>query len=184
MIIRLLAFDTRDVDLETFRPIINYRFLAFAAGIASMYAGAYMLWRWRERLVDERERVLLMVFVGAANFVTLWILSAEIIASVDSEFFDVKRSIAGDLKSLSLSILWATYAAIGIVLGIMRRSRLMRLAGLALLAIPVLKLFVFDVFELEQGYRVGAFMGLGALLVVGGFLYQKYSRAIRGFILE
>ena len=184
LIVRLLAFDTRDVDDETFRPIINYRFLAFAAGIASMYAAAYMLWRWRERLVHEREGVLMMVFMGAASFVTLWILSAEVIASVDSEFFDAKRSIAGDLKILGLSILWATYAAIGIVLGIMRRSRSMRLAGLALLAIPVLKLFVFDVFELEQGYRVGAFMGLGALLVVGGFLYQKYSRAIRGFILE
>ena len=182
--VRLLAFDTRDVDLETFRPIINLRFLAFAVGVGSLFLAAYFLWRWKDRLIDEREKYLILVFLGVANFLTLWILSAEIISSVDSKTFDVDRSYAGDVKSLSLSILWAVYAAAAIVLGIIRRSRLIRLAGLALLAVPVLKLFVFDVFALEQGYRVGAFMGLGGILVLGGFLYQRYSRAIRGFLLE
>ena len=184
LVLRLLAFDTRDVDLETFRPFINHRFLAFAAGIAAMYLAAYMLWRWRERLVDEREKTLTLVLVGIANILTLLILSAEVIASVDSEFFDVGRDIARDVTSLSLSILWAIYAATGIVLGIVRRSRLLRLGGLALLAVPVLKLFILDIFELELGYRVVAFLGLGALLVVGGYLYQRYTRVIRGFLLE
>ena len=184
LLVRLLAFDTRDVNLDTFRPIINLRFLAFAIGIASMYLAAYIVWRWREELFDEREKYLVAVFLAVANFLTLWILSAEIISSVDSDLFEVSRRIAGDVKSLSLSILWATYAAGAVIFGIVRRSRMMRLAGLALLAVPVLKLFVFDIFELERGYRVGAFMGLGALLVAGGFLYQRYSRAIRGFLLE
>ena len=182
--VRLLAFDTRDVNLETFRPILNFRFLAFAVGIASMNLAAYSLWRWRESLMHEREELLILVFLGVANFLTLWVLSAEIISSVDSERFDVDRSVAGDVKSLSLSILWAVYAAAAIVLGIVKRSRYIRLAGLALLAVPVIKLFAFDIFLLEQGYRVGAFMGLGGILVLGGFLYQRYSRAIRGFLLE
>ena len=111
-------------------------------------------------------------------------LSAEIISSVDSETFDVERAIRGDVKSLSLSILWAIFAGAAIVLGILKRSRYIRLAGLAILAVPVIKLFAFDIFALEQGYRVGAFMGLGGILVLGGFLYQRYSRAIRGFLLE
>ena len=48
----------------------------------------------------------------------------------------------------------------------------------------VIKLFAFDIFALEPGYRVGAFLGLGGILVLAGFLYQRYSRAIRGFLLE
>ena len=184
VIVRLLAFDTRDVDLETVRPIINLRFLAFAVGIASMCMAAYFLQRWRERLFDVREEYLILVFLGVANFLTLWILSAEIISSVDSETFDVERGIRGDVKSLSLSILWAVYAGAAIITGIVKRSRYIRLAGLALLAVPVIKLFAFDIFALEQGYRVGAFLGLGGILVLGGFLYQRYSRAIRGFLLE
>ena len=184
VVVRLLAFDTRDVDLATFRPIINLRFLAFAVGIASMGLATYLLRLWRERLVDVREEYLILVFLGVANFLTLWVLSAEIISSVDSETFDVERAIRGDVKSLSLSILWAIFAGAAIVLGILKRSRYIRLAGLAILAVPVIKLFAFDIFALEQGYRVGAFMGLGGILVLGGFLYQKYSRAIRGFLLE
>ena len=184
MVVRLLAFDTRDVDLETFRPIINLRFLAFAAGITAVGLAAYLLRLWRERLLDVREEYLILVFLGVANFLTLWILSAEIISSVDSDVFEVERGIRGDIKSLSLSILWAVYAGAAIVTGIVKRSRYIRLAGLALLAVPVIKLFAFDIFALEQGYRVGAFMSLGAILVLGGFLYQRYSRAIRGFLLE
>ena len=90
----------------------------------------------------------------------------------------------GNLKSLSLSGLWALYAAILIVLGIARRWRWLRMSGLGLLAVPVVKLFVYDAFSLEREYRVAAFIGLGALLVAGGFLYQRYSRVIRGFILD
>ena len=183
LVIRLLAFDTRDVDLETFKPINNMRFLAFSVGIASICAAAYFLWRWRERLLDDREGHLIIVFLGVANFLALWVLSAEIISSVDSEYFDISRRVADDVKSLSLSALWAVYAAVAIVLGIIRRSRWMRLAGLALLAVPVLKLFVFDIFALEREYRVAAFMGLGGILVAAGFLYQRYNRVIRGFLL-
>ena len=183
LVIRLLAFDTRDVDLDTFKPFINLRFLAFTAGIASMCSAAYFLWRWKERLFDQREVHLIIVFLGVANFLAIWVLSAEIISSVDSEFFDVSRRVADDVKSLSLSILWAVYAAVAIVLGVIKRSRWMRLAGLALLAVPVIKLFVFDIFVLEREYRVAAFLVLGGLLVAGGFLYQRYSRVIRGFLL-
>ena len=184
LVVRLLAFDTRDIDLVKFRAIINLRFLAFAVGIASMGLAAYLLQRWRERLIDAREEYLILIFLGVANFLALWILSAEIISSVDSETFDVERGVRGDVKSLSLSILWAVYAGAAIVIGIVKRSRYIRLAGLALLAVPVIKLFAFDIFALEQGYRVGAFMSLGGILVLGGFLYQRYSRAIRGFLLE
>ena len=117
-----------------------------------------------------------------ANALTLWILSVQVVMAVD--LAASSGSAAGNLKSLSLSGLWALYAAILIVLGIVRRWRWLRLSGLGLLAIPVLKLFVYDAFSLEREYRVAAFIGLGALLVAGGFLYQRYSRVIRGFLLD
>ena len=184
MVARLLAFDTFDVNRLLFRPILNERFLAFAVGIAALYLAALALWWWREKYADNRERFLFPVFLAAANLVTLWILSAEIIASVGSDYFDVPRGIAGNVTSLSLSILWAVYAAILIVAGIAMRWRWVRLAGLALLAAPVLKLFIIDTFSLEREYRVAAYLVLGILLVAGGFLYQRYSRVIRGFLLE
>ncbi|MFC1592987.1 DUF2339 domain-containing protein [Candidatus Omnitrophota bacterium] len=60
----------------------------------------------------------------------------------------------------------------------------MRLAALALLAVPVVKVFVYDVFALEQIYRIIAFTGLGLLLLTSGYLYHRYSEAIRGFLTK
>ena len=184
MTVRLLAFDTFDFDLATFQPVINLRFLGFGVGIAAIYLGAYFLWRWRDRLLEVEAKLALAIFLVGASFLTLWVLSAEALTSVDSDLFNVSRSIADNVKSLSLSILWAVYAAVLIVLGILKQWRWVRLGGLTLLAVPVLKLFLVDSFDLEEGYRVGAFVALGALLVAGGFLYQRYSRTIRGFLFE
>ena len=60
----------------------------------------------------------------------------------------------------------------------------LRVAGLGLLAVPVVKLFAYDAFELAQAYRIAAFVGLGVLLIAGGFLYQRYGRFMRGMLLE
>ena len=85
---------------------------------------------------------------------------------------------------MALSLLWAVYAAVLLVLGMVKRWTRVRQAGLALLAIPVIKLFTIDIFLLELEYQVAAFLGLGALLVAGGYLYQRYTSAIRGFLFE
>ena len=132
----------------------------------------------------ERERLIIPVFLFASNLLTLWVRSAEVISTVDAALPDVARSIVNNLKSLSLSILWALYAVLLIVLGFARRLRWVRLVGLALLMVPVGKLFALDVFELEQGYRVAAFMTLGAILVAAGFLYQRFRGVIRELLLD
>ncbi len=192
-IVRLLTFETFDlsggcdffcIDLASDRPVLSLRFLAFAVGVASLYWGAWAVCRWREDFHDERERHFLPALLVAASLLTLWALSTEIIIATQSDYFSVPASIAGDVASVSLSVLWAVYAAILIVVGILRRSRWIRIGGLALLAVPVLKLFLVDSFALDQEYRVAAYLALGLILVIGGFLYQRFSRTIREFLLE
>ena len=191
--VRLLTFETFDlsggcdffcIDLASDRPVLSLRFLAFAVGVASLYWGAWAVWRWREDFYDERERYFLPALLVVASLLTLWALSVEIIIATQSDYFSVPASIAGDVASVSLSILWAVYAAVLIVVGILRRSRWIRIGGLALLAVPVLKLFLVDSFALDQEYRVAAYLALGLILVIGGFLYQRFSRTIREFLLE
>ena len=184
VVARLLTLDTFLIDLGNFRPIINERFMAFAVGICCAYLLATLWWVKREFFVDDREKYLMVVFLVVASALTLWILSVEIIQSVESGFLDVSAEAAGNVISLSLSILWAVYAAILIIVGIAKSSRWVRVAGLGLLVVPIIKLFAYDIISLEREFRVAAFLGLGAILVIGGFLYQRYSRQIRGFLLE
>ncbi|MCJ7744146.1 MAG: DUF2339 domain-containing protein, partial [Dehalococcoidales bacterium] len=87
-------------------------------------------------------------------------------------------------QNLSLTALWAVYAVILLVIGIAKRWRVVRLGALALLAVSIVKVFVYDVWVLERVYRIIAFVGLGVLLLVSAYLYQRYSKAIRGFLLK
>ncbi len=188
MLARLLALDTFDVDLNTFRPVINWRFLSFAIGIVALYSAWRLAFSSKVNTaseVEEREKQLAFpALIALANLATLWIFSAEILAASDSAVFNLAGDVRENLASLGLSLLWGVYAAALIVLGVVRRWRWVRLAGLALLAVPVVKLFAYDSRTLEQEYRVIAFIALGLILVAGGLLYQRYSRAVRGFFFE
>ncbi len=169
--VRLLFFDHM-VNVRTFRPILNERFLAFLVSIAALYITGYLLRQKRGTLRDWEEQALSVypIFFVAANFFTLWVLSAEVI-----HYFDT---------SLGLTALWAIYAVILLVVGMIKQWRSVRLYALALLAVPIIKVFVYDVFTLKQLYRIIAFVGLGVLLLASAYLYQRYSKSIRGFIAK
>jgi uncharacterized membrane protein len=69
---------------------------------------------------------------------------------------------------------------IGLIVGIKKHWRYVRIGALSLLVVPIGKVFVYDVFKLEMGYRIGAFVGLGLLLLASAYLYQRYSKVIKG----
>jgi uncharacterized membrane protein len=191
--VRLLFFDT-GVDLATFTPVLNERFLAFLVSIAAMYLTGYIMRRERESLWEREKSVwsVYPVFLGLANFFSIWLLSVELwgyftkqLANAVSQ--EQSKLVIDGLRSarnLSLTALWAIYAMILLVVGIIRRLRMVRIAALGLITIPIIKVFVYDVFALEQVYRIIAFVGLGILLIAGGYLYQRYRKAIAGFLVK
>ena len=71
-----------------------------------------------------------------------------------------------------------------ILVGVYQTSKTIRLSGLLLLGIPVLKLYVYDVFLLDPVYRVIAFVTLGVLLLTTGLLYQSHGRAMKEFLFN
>jgi uncharacterized membrane protein len=184
--IDLREFDSESgqVVSKSFTLFLNYRMMAFVSGITALYGAVFMIYRVRESLHDWEKKELFVILLIAANFLTLWVLSAEVIAAVDSRIINVSGRTADHVTSLSLSLVWAIYASLILIVGIISRQRYVRLAGLGLLAIPVIKLFLVDSFALERGYRVAAFMSLGGILLVGGFLYQRFTTVIKGFFFE
>lgn len=183
LVVRLLAVDTM-IDLDGFRLLLNDRMLAFVSGIAALYLAAFLARKRLSASWELEQRYLFPVLLVSASFLTLWTASAEVIAMVDSGLLAISDSAAVHAKSLGLSLVWSVYGAIVLIPGIIRGWRAVRLGGLLLLAIPVLKLFLIDSFALEQGYRVAAFLSLGMILLVGGYLYHRNSEVIRGFLFE
>lgn len=72
-----------------------------------------------------------------------------------------------------LSALWALCGVAGIVVGLIRDVRPLRLAALGLLLAAVAKVFMFDLATLTSLYRVVSFVGLGVLLLVAAFVWQR-----------
>jgi hypothetical protein len=57
-----------------------------------------------------------------------------------------------------------------------------RWLGLGVLACALGRVVIFDVWKLETLYRILSFMALGVVLLVLGFIYNKYQEKIREFL--
>ena len=80
-----------------------------------------------------------------------------------------------DAESYSVSLVWLAMGVLGFVSGLALDRKTLRMAGLVMLALTVLKVFVYDFAELTGLWRIASFMGLGFCLVGIGWLYSRFS---------
>ena len=78
-----------------------------------------------------------------------------------------------------LSIAWLALAIAIVTAGIRLPERTLRVAGLGLLTLTILKVFLIDAAALEGVLRILSFLGLGAALIVLGKYYGTLLRAER-----
>jgi uncharacterized membrane protein len=74
-----------------------------------------------------------------------------------------------------VSAFWGLLALISLYLGLTRRQGLLRGGGFILFAISLGKIFLFDLPNLSSAQRALSFLAVGAILLLGGFFYQRLS---------
>jgi len=72
-----------------------------------------------------------------------------------------------------VSILWTLFALAFLLQGLRQSEKALRVCGLILFSIVTIKAFLFDLQELDQIFRVVAFIALGILVLSGSFLYLR-----------
>jgi len=77
---------------------------------------------------------------------------------------------------------WSMLALAFFTAGIALRERMYRYLGLGVLACALGRVVIFDVWKLETLYRILSFMALGIVLLVLGFIYNKYQEKIREWL--
>jgi uncharacterized membrane protein len=82
-------------------------------------------------------------------------------------------AIAIRLESPWISMGWFVEASALMTLGFWRRSSFVRWQALALIALLIVKVFVYDIWSLERGHRILSFVVLGMLLLAVSFVYQR-----------
>ena len=75
----------------------------------------------------------------------------------------------------AVSAFWGLLALVSLYVGLQRRRGLLRGGGFILFAISLGKLFLFDLPSLSSVQRALSFLAVGAVLLLGGFFYQRLS---------
>ncbi|HEU5105597.1 MAG TPA: DUF2339 domain-containing protein [Solirubrobacterales bacterium] len=130
-----------------------------AASVACWYFGREV----------EPKTATVVGFIGSASFVYLG--SVAIIDAIGVS----DAGNAGEVGQAWMSAFWAATGLGAIVWGMVRREPNVRLGGLALLAVTIVKVWTYDLSELEDIARAISFIGLGLLLLAGAFAYQRFS---------
>tara|TARA_B100000427_G_scaffold97067_1_gene79904 strand:- start:3591 stop:5513 length:1923 start_codon:yes stop_codon:yes gene_type:complete len=204
VIFRLLFIDFSNFELGDYQIIFNERFLVFFVVILCLIISSYfyyleinkfqlysknIFFKFTEKNIQTLKtnlsiKNLFILSLIFTNFLIVWSISFEITSVFDSNIFELDSDTKSYAKGLGLTIFWGMYASILLVIGISKRSYQIRSAAIFLLGIPVVKLFIYDTFNLEQIYRIISYVFLGILLIIGGFIYQKYEDRIKEFILK
>jgi uncharacterized membrane protein len=73
----------------------------------------------------------------------------------------------------AVSALWGALGLALLYLGLRRAGSPLRLAGLVLFGVSLGKLFLYDLSRLSSITRAVSFLAVGAVLLLGGLLYQQ-----------
>jgi uncharacterized membrane protein len=74
-----------------------------------------------------------------------------------------------------VSAFWGLLALVSLYVGLKRRQGLLRVGGFILFAISLGKIFFYDLPSLSSVQRALSFLAVGAVLLLGGFFYQRLS---------
>jgi uncharacterized membrane protein len=136
------------------------------AQIAALFA-LYVWWRAAEATAANRTGGLLLLAALGFGWLNCIVLrSIHHWAGVPYDFGNLFDSI---LAQAALSILWTLTALVVMVLATRRLRRPLWLAGAALLAVVVGKLFLLDLANSGTVERIVSFLAVGGLLMVIGY---------------
>ncbi len=121
------------------------------------------------------------IYIGTIiHFFVLVVLSFELvfIQEIRNGKYDYYEN--NTVYKLGFTALWGIYSFIMIAVGIFKKNKIMRISAISLFGITIIKLLIFDTWNLSTGYKVIAYMLLGVILLVVSFLYQKFKVLIFG----
>ncbi|WP_461532164.1 DUF2339 domain-containing protein [Sinomicrobium sp.] len=139
--------------------------------ISLIFAALAIVIAYRCIRMEFKSRGLRIAFDLLMHIALLWMASSEVIHWMD---------MAGTEHSyrFGLSILWGVYSFFLIAFGMWKKKKYLRVAGIVLFGVALLKLFVYDISALNTIAKTIAFVLLGVLLLVISFLYNKYKHII------
>ncbi len=168
---------------DTFTPIINPYFLlglsSFAMGLIQIRiitSSDFSTYTYHFGLANHAKSHILAICIGLISVIVLVIGSREIIVSFEQSSID--------RPPIFLSLFWLIFSLSVLWTGIRSRKRRLRLTGLALLAVPLVKVFTYDTWNTHPALGFLGLFVIGCLLLGTSFVYQRNKDKVKSFIYK
>ncbi|MEK7150906.1 MAG: DUF2339 domain-containing protein [Patescibacteria group bacterium] len=186
--LRLFLFESA-VVIYSYSPVFNSRVFAFLTAVVSAGILLSLLRKNKESISEEERRLAMPTLFLAINSFLLYLISAELLDYFEKQyqalsgFEQSSRKITYEnIKNMALSVAWIMYAVGLLMIGIARKSTSARFFSIFLFGIVILKVFLYDTSNLDTFYRFVSFITLGVILLLAGYLYNRYRERIAQFI--
>lgn len=164
------ALAMTEVYLDSFMIFFNVPFLIAAAFVTSVLAAAWFVKRTQKNAEGQFKLSAALVL---SALILVWVLLSEQIY----QYFWCKNNYVQLLENwrflsqMYMSVSWAIYAAILIVLGFIFRAAGIRYLSLLIFGVLLVKINL-DIWHLGTEYRIATFLTTGLILVGVSLLYQ------------
>ncbi|HRQ71994.1 MAG TPA: DUF2339 domain-containing protein [Phycisphaerales bacterium] len=160
----LWGFQPQAWHADTSAPLLHPGLWRSFVVVAALVASARAL----------RSRIVLAALAAA------WIAAAVALTSTTLEIARVAESIAADptARRAAVSIWWGLAGAAAVAGGFLVRRAPPRYAGLALIALAMLKVALLDLQGVPPVWRVASFLGLGLLMLGVAVLYARLAASL------
>lgn len=148
----MLCFGLNYPNKETFVPLVNIRFLAFASAIATSIFFA----RWTKEEVYKYLAVILgfiLLTVEAYDYCDKYLDNAYIV-----------------------SIYWMLYSGIITTIGILKDKQYLKNVGIITSILTLGKILLLDLSNVDALYKLAIFMIVGIVLMLVSYFYNKHRK--------
>ena len=156
-------------------PIFNWFLYSYGLVTICLFAGAKLLAPPRNLVLKSSVPPIL---AGLGTVLAFLLMNLEIADYFTTPGSRVSFEFGGNFaREMTYTICWALFALALIVIGIVRKLPAARYGAIGLLVVTLIKLFFHDLANLNQLYRIGAFIGVAVIAMLASFAYQRFFNA-------
>lgn len=156
------------MPIDYFTPIFNIRSLFFI--IAVLVLLVQLAWSDKRAIVQFTGWSMVTILLFILITVEINDLFRLLMQQDQRALYELRN-----LKQLSFSFAWIFYAILIVIVGLWRKIATLRWGAIGLFGISICKIFVYDLAFLETLYRIILFIGLGIVLLLVSYVYQRYK---------
>ncbi len=163
-------------------PILNWLLYTYLVPAAAMLFSAKVLQPLEMQRLRPWEKDLYPrawpLAAGLCGFMSIAVVFAWINLAV-FDFFATGERLTVPLerlaaRDLTLSLCWIAYGLVLLAVGMAKGTKSLRWVSLAVLMLSLAKVFLYDLGELEDLYRVASLVGLALSLLAVSLAYQRF----------